>query len=49
MEALRMVQLDIECKIILHTEIIDLANCKSIQMRFAMALELFEGENNTLA
>lgn len=34
MEALRMTELDLECKIILHTEIIDLANRKSIPDEF---------------
>lgn len=48
-EALRMSQFDLGCKINLHIEIIDLANCKSIQTSFAVVLELFEGENNILA
>lgn len=41
-----MIQLDLGCDIILHTEIFDLINCKSIQISFAVVPEVFEGDNH---
>ena len=41
-----MIQVSLGHKIILDAEMLDLANCKPIQMSFTVVLELFEAENN---
>jgi len=41
-----MIQVYLGYKIILDAETLDLANCKTIQMSFAVVLELFEAEKN---
>lgn len=41
-----MIQLHLRHKLILDTEIFDLANYKTIQTRFVVVLDLFRAEKN---
>lgn len=41
-----MIQVYLGCKIILHVEILNLANYKPIQENFALVLEIFSAEKS---